>query len=248
MLKPTLLILAAVAASGQAPDTPPAFDVASIRVVQRAEGRRQESIHFSPDSLTIQNASLKSAIRCAWHVIDYQVQGPEWLNSDRFDIVAKSAAPATEDQLRVMLQTLLADRFKVVVHRQTKELQAYLLLIGKNGPKFQESKSDGESQIDAQKDKMSIVVQRTPLSQLTDMLSRVLQTPVVDKTGLTGRYDITINVAKYLQDLQPTNGPPDVVSVLMSGLQEELGLKLESKKTPLDLVIVDHAEKTPAEN
>ena len=80
------------------------------------------------------------------------------------------------------------------------------------------------------------------------MLSRVLQTPVVDKTGLTGRYDITINVAKYLQDLQPTNGPPDVVSVLMSGLQEELGLKLESKKTPLDLVIVDHAEKTPAEN
>jgi uncharacterized protein (TIGR03435 family) len=147
-----------------------------------------------------------------------------------------------------MLQTLLADRFKVVVHRQTKELQAYLLLIGKNGPKFQESKSDGESQIDAQKDKMSIVVQRTPISQLTDMLSRVLQTPVVDKTGLTGRYDITINVAKYLQDLQPTNGPPDVVSVLMSGLQEELGLKLESKKTPLDLVIVDHAEKTPAEN
>ena len=81
------------------------------------------------------------------------------------------------------------------------------------------------------------------------MLSKVLQTPVVDMTGLTGRYDITLNLAKYLGDLQPSGGgPPDIVGVLLAGVQEELGLKLESKKTPLDLLIIDSAEKIPAEN
>jgi uncharacterized protein (TIGR03435 family) len=154
-----------------------------------------------------------------------------------------------EDQIRLMLQTLLADRFKLTLHRQTKVFQAYLLTIGKNGPKFQESKSEGPSSIEPRKDTMSVVIGRTPLSQLTDVLSKVLQTPVIDMTGLTGRYDITLNLAKYLGDLQPSGGgPPDIVGILLAGVQEELGLKLESKKTPLDLIVIDSAEKIPAEN
>jgi uncharacterized protein (TIGR03435 family) len=208
-----------------------------------------DPVQFSPDSLTIRGATLKTAISWAYHVMEYQVQGPEWLNADRYDIAAKAGAPVPEDQIRLMLQTLLADRFKLTLHRQTKVFQAYLLTIGKNGPKFQESKSEGASSIVPRQDTMSVTISRTPLSQLTDMLSKVLQTPVVDMTGLTGRYDITLNLAKYLGDLQPSGGgPPDVVGVLLSGVQEELGLKLESKKTPLDLLIIDSAEKIPAEN
>jgi uncharacterized protein (TIGR03435 family) len=246
MRQTTLLsLLIATAALGQQP----AFDVASIRIAQRQQGMHLDPVQFSPDSLTIRGATLKTAISWAYHVMEYQVQGPEWLNADRYDIVAKAAAPVPEDQLRVMLQTLLADRFKVTLHRQTKVFQAYLLTIGKNGPKFQESKSEGASSIVPRQDTMSVTISRTPLSQLTDMLSKVLQTPVVDMTGLTGRYDITLNLAKYLGDLQPSGGgPPDVVGVLLSGVQEELGLKLESKKTPLDLLIIDSAEKIPAEN
>jgi uncharacterized protein (TIGR03435 family) len=240
-----LFLLIATAALGQ----PPAFDVASIRIAQRQQGMHLDPVQFSPDSLTIRGATLKTAISWAYHVMEYQVQGPEWLNADRYDIAAKAGAPVPEDQIRLMLQTLLADRFKLTLHRQTKVFQAYLLTIGKNGPKFQESKSEGASSIVPRQDTMSVTISRTPLSQLTDMLSKVLQTPVVDMTGLTGRYDITLNLAKYLGDLQPSGGgPPDVVGVLLSGVQEELGLKLESKKTPLDLLIIDSAEKIPAEN
>jgi uncharacterized protein (TIGR03435 family) len=225
---------------------PASFDVASVRA---SVGRARESIQVSPDSVTMRNVSLKSSLRWAYHVMDFQVQGPEWMGSDRFDIVAKSAGPADEAQLQAMMQELLADRFKVELHRQTREVQAYLLEVGKNGPKFQESQTEGESDIQAGKERMTVVtVQRAPMSQLIDMLSRVLQAPVVDMTGLKGRYDITIDIAKYLPDLQPATGPPDIVSVLMTGLQQELGLKVESKKTPLEFLIVDHVEKTPAEN
>ena len=173
-----------------------------------------------------------------------------WLDGDRFDISARSTGPVTVDQLRVMLQALLMDRFKMEVHRQTKELQAYVLTVGKGGPKFHESDTPGESAIEPQKERMAISVLRTPIAQLTDMLSRLLQTPVVDSTGLTGRYDVTIDAGKYLEDLKPPagGGIPDVVSVLMRGIQEELGLKLESKKMPLELIIVDRAERTPVEN
>ncbi len=246
MLRTTLpFFLIATAALGQTPS----FDVASIRIAKREQGMHLDPVQFSPDSLTIRAVTLKTAIAWAYHVMEYQVQGPEWLNADRYDFVAKAAAPVPEDQLRLMLQTLLADRFKLTLHRQTKVFQAYLLTIGKNGPKFQESKSEGASNIVPRQDTMSVVISRTPLSQLTEMLSKVLQTPVVDMTGLIGRYDITLNLAKYLQDLQPAGGgPPDVVGVLLSGVQEELGLKLEAKKTPLDLLIIDGAEKIPAEN
>ena len=246
MRRTTLLFfLIASTALGQ----PPAFDVASIRIAQREPGMHLDPVHFSPDSLTIRGATLKTAIAWAYHVMEYQVQGPDWLNADRYDIIAKAAAAVPEDQIRLMLQSLLADRFKLTLHRQNKVFQAYLLTIGKNGPKFQESKSEGPSSIEPKKETMSVVLSRTPITQLTDMLSKVLQTPVVDMTGLTGRYDITLNLAKYLGDLQPSGGgPPDIVGVLLAGVQEELGLKLESKKTPLDLLIIDSAEKIPAEN
>ena len=83
-------------------------------------------------------SALKSAIRWAYHVMDAQVVGPDWLANERYDIMAKAAGPAPEAELRVMLQALLAERFKLAVHRQTKEMSAYALTVGKNGPKFHE--------------------------------------------------------------------------------------------------------------
>ena len=247
----TAVLLLAFAVSCAAQTT---FDVASIHPSELArrggEGRGMEVIQPSPDSLTMRNVSLKGAMRWAYHVSYAQVQGPGWLDGDRFDISARAGASVTDDQLRAMLQALLADRFKMEVHRQTKEIQAYVLTVGKNGPKFHESATRGESAIEPQKDRLAISVQRTQIGQLTDVLSRILQTPVVDSTGLTGRYDVTIDAGKYIEDLKPPagGGIPDVLSVLMRGIQEELGLKLEAKKMPLELIIVDRAERTPSEN
>src|SRR5262249_43342619 len=158
--------------------------------------------------------------RWAYHVNDYQVSGPDMINRDRYDVVAKAPAAASEDQLRAMLQTLLADRFKLALHRQNKELSGYVLLVGKGGPKFQESTTQGESQIEPDQRRMVVTVQRTPVSQLVEMLSNILRTPVVDETGLNGKYDISINVAKYIAEMRhgdersPGDAPLDPISLI----------------------------------
>ena len=252
-------VFQAAAVFAQAPATP-AFDVASIRVsaIGRAggEGSRRENIQVTPDAVSMRNVSFKSATRWAFHVMDYQVNGPDWINNERYDINAKSAGPVAEEQLRLMMQTLLADRFKLVTHRVTKELPSYILTVAKGGPKFTESASEGEADIKPDQNRMSISVKRAPVSQLVDGLINVFRAPIIDETGLKGKYDITINVAKYVADFAPREGggaggggaPPDPLAIITRGLQEELGLKLDAKKMPIDLVVIDKADRVPVEN
>lgn len=257
MLPVSVMLFAATAAFGQTADAPvPTFDVASVKSSQPGAGgerRGRENIQVTPGTVTMRNVNLKSCIRWAYHVTEYQVTGPAWIDSERYEIVGKATGPANEEQLRLMVQALLQERFKLAVHRQTKELSAYVLVVGKGGLKVQESKTEGESSIDINQKQMSVNVQRTPVSQLADMLGNVLRAPVVDQTGLKGRYDVTLNVAKYAADMAAQgksidNGPMDPFALISMILQDEFGLKLEAKKMPLDMVIVDHAEKAPVEN
>ena len=243
----SLFTAGAVLAQPAAP--PPSFDVASIKLSPPGrEGGNSpfgDNIQATPGSLTMRRITLKAGIAWAYHVFEYQVNGPEWIGSERYDIAAKAASPTTTAELRVMLQALLADRFQLTLHRQTKEMQAFVLTVGKNGPKFHESKTEGDSSIQPDPKAMSISVQRVPIAQMIDPLARMFQIPVIDMTGLKGRYDVTMNIAKYI----PQNGEKmDPLSIIQTGLQEELGLKLEARKMPVDLLIVDHAEKGPVEN
>jgi len=252
MTIPAPILAAAVLlapAFAQTPPAAPSFEVASVKVSAMGEGKNRETIQATPGSLSMRNITLKSCIRWAYHVMDPQVSGPEWLNSQRYDIVGKAAGPAKEDELRPMLQTLLASRFKLELHRETRELSVFLLVVGKNGPKFKVSQTEGESSIEPQRKTMEVVIQRAQVSQLVDALANIFHTPVIDMTGLTGKYDITINASKYI-DRQGggSDGPPDPLALIMQGLQEELGLKLEAKKQPVELLVIDHAEKTPTEN
>lgn len=227
----------------------PAFEVASIRASQggKGEGSRRENIQASPGSLNMRNVTLKSAIRWAYHVMDYQVSGPDWINFDRYDISAKAADDAPDKQLQSMLQALLAERFKLTLHRETKELPCFVMVAAKGGIKFHESQTEGEPVLNPDKTRMSVEVKGIPATQFVEMLSNILRAPVINNTGLSGRYDATINFSKYLPDGSGKEGF-DPISTILLGLQEELGLKLESKKMPLDLLIVDHAEKVPVEN
>ncbi|HTS64654.1 MAG TPA: TIGR03435 family protein [Candidatus Acidoferrales bacterium] len=247
--------LFAAAAMGQTP----AFDVASVRASQGGGGGRGMNpfgnrVVVSPDSVIMRNISFRSCVGWAYHVMDYQVSGPDWIGSERYTITAKAAGEVPEDELRLMMQNLLAERFKMAVHRQTKEMQAYLLQVAKGGVKLKESTSEGEADIKPDQQRMTVSVQRTPVSQLIDVLSNIFRAPVIDETGLKGKYDITVNVAKYIADFGPAGAgrtsevPPDPLNIVTRALQEELGLKLEPKKTAVDLVIVDHAEKVPVEN
>lgn len=225
----------------------PAFDVASVRATQarRGEGDWRDDIQASPGSLIMRNVTLKAAIRWAYHVMNYQVTGPDWLEIDHYNISGKAGGPVDEDQLRQMLQSLLAERFKLEFHRQTKEMQVFSLMVGKGGAKIHESEVEGEPVMNPDKSRMVVDVKGMPASYVVDMLSRVLHAPVINNTGLNGRYDATVHLSKYMPD---GSTPFDPIATIIVAMQEEFGLKLESKKMALDLLIIDHAEKVPVEN
>src|ERR1039457_2503231 len=223
----TLILFAATAAFGQTADSPaPAFDVASVKASQPGQpgpggGRgRRDNIQVSPGTVTMRNVSLKSSIRWAWHVSEFQVSGPDWLDSERYEITGKAPGAATEEQLRLMMQTLLRERFKLALHRQTKELSAYVLLVGKNGPKVQETKTEGEASIDINQRQLSVNVQRAPMSQLIDMMSNLLQIgkngPKVQETKTEGEASIDINQRQLSVNVQ--RAPMSQLIDMMSNL------------------------------
>ncbi|MEO8371658.1 MAG: TIGR03435 family protein [Candidatus Solibacter sp.] len=253
-MKPALLILlaasAAYAQTAPVPDTA-GFDAVSVKPAKPARGMDgMPTIKATPGMVVVRNTSIKGAVAWAYRVTEPQVTGPDFLDSQRFDMIAKAAGPADESAMRLMMQAMLKDRFKLEFHRQNKEMQTYVLTIGKNGFKAKESKSEGEMAMEPNQAAMSVTISRAPISQLVNMLGQVVRAPVLDNTGLTGRYDLTLNIAKYAADMAERGKEMsmDPLALIVPILQEELGLKLESKKVALDLLVIDHVEKAPIEN
>ena len=251
----------------QSPAAPsPQFDVASIK--PNNSGANPSSVRVAPGGrLTAFNASLRSFITQAYQIPDFELSGgPAWMNSDRYDIEARGPATATPEQIMQMLQALLADRFQLKIHRETRELPVYALLIGKNGSKLEPSRGgdcwDPTAGIppptpDARPcggfrnapNEMSGV--KVPMYRFVLNLSRFLGRTVIDKTGLGGAYDITL---KWTPDesqafLAPAGQPPSDSSgpSIFTAVQEQLGLRLESQKGPVEVLVIDHVEK-PSEN
>jgi bla regulator protein blaR1 len=232
---------------------PPAFDVASVKRSQ--PGGTRTGVGTDPGRLTIRNASLKFCIEWAYGVKDYQVSGPDWLDSDRFDIVAKAGVLALEDRLRLMLRALLADRFKLALHRETKELPVYALTVVKDGVKIHEV-SAGMSKSRGGRGHLS--GQKVSMLEFADLLTRGaprdIDRPVIDRTGLKGVFDITLDwmpaSAGPLGEAAEGRGAIEAVPGpdIFRALQQQLGLKLESQKGPVEILVIDHAEKVPTAN
>jgi uncharacterized protein (TIGR03435 family) len=237
----------------------PAFEVASIRPNKTGgersgregngrEGSGRENIITSPGTLSMRNVTLKSCIKWAYNVQDAQVSGPDSLSVDRFDVLAKASDAAPDTQLRLMLQRLLADRFKLALHRESKTMAGYALVVGKNGPKLRTSEGEGEP--DVQSWNLRMTAKRFSTTDLAGLMAVPLQTPVVDMTGLKGRYDFTLDASPFFSidtpidksDMQAT-----VASVFQQALEQQLGLKLEGRKIPVEVLVIDHTEK-PSEN
>ena len=162
MLRPigsvSLFLFSACLAFSQTAAAPPAFEVASVKVDtvganqgmgRGGMGRGREIVTPSPAGITMINVRLKTVIQWAYHVQPVQISGPGWLDVDRYDVVAKAAGATLEDQLRLMMQTLLADRFKLALHRESKEMPAYVITVAKSGLKIKitESTSEGDMSI-----------------------------------------------------------------------------------------------------
>ena len=237
----TLSVFVSLALADDAPST---FEVASIRPSQ--EGR--EAVDVLPGSITMHNMRLTGAIRWAYNVLDVQVSGPDWLNTTRFDIVAKAGAPAKEPEMRKMMQKLLAERFKLEFHRQTKEVNAMVLTVAKGGHKLKEVGQEGSPSFST--GKLNLTGKGATITQLISFLSREIRLPIVDQTGLTGRYDYFMDINAYITDeMRNQSGPPvEAPSIIANALQAQLGLKVEAKKMPLEVLVIDKMEKTPTDN
>jgi uncharacterized protein (TIGR03435 family) len=301
-----LMLAGLLTAVGLWAQAPTEFEAASIKPAAPMEkniGMRGGPGTPSPGQMTFTNVSLAQIIERAYGVKSYQLSGPDWMSSARFDISAKVPAGATKAQSNVMLQNLLADRFKLILHHSTKESSIYVLLVAKGGPKLKESSKEstdgaasalppsgqgmdgpgrgmmgkdgkpqlppgtqkgtpmiiGEGQMIAPGGIIRMIRNGATIGEFLNVLAQQLDRPVVDMTGLGGRYDITLDFAIDPSITQarmaamgegpegaaadPSSGP-----TMFSALKEQLGLRLEARKGPVDLLVIDSVQKTPTEN
>ena len=227
------------------------FDVASIKPstmwTAGGEGTKRSQIEHSADSLTMRNVDLGEMVQWAFGLQPYQISGQNRLGDKRYDVRAKSTDPASMPQMRVMLQGLLASRFKLTVHREPKMTSVFELVVAKGGAKLPPNKAD---QLPASYARESLprvvdggfVFMNASMGDFSEQLSllRPIGVPVLDRTGIKGVYDITLKSAASAI-LQP-DGPS-----LFTLIQEQLGLRLVAAKDVIPILIVDHAEE-PSEN
>jgi uncharacterized protein (TIGR03435 family) len=341
------LALLAVPVLAQTPASAPAFEVASIKpappvtalAAQIQAGKMHVGMSVDGARVDIGFMSLGDLLPLAFKVKPYQVTGPDWMRQERWDILAKIPDGGSKDQVPEMLLALLTDRFKLAVHRDTKELPIYALVVGKNGPKLKESTDDtpagdansnglavlppppppppgggpgrggpppgpgrGAMVIGTPQGQMSVSatgrgaeikggpngnmrinmgengVMRMEMSKMTmaalaDSLAPFVDRPVIDETGLKGNYQVTLEMP--MEDLMrmararvpeianlpgaggggpgaggaagaPTASDPSGSSIFQT--VQQLGLRLEPRKAPVETIVVDHLEKTPTEN
>ncbi|HEY1744811.1 MAG TPA: TIGR03435 family protein [Granulicella sp.] len=242
----------------------PMFDVVSIKPNKSGSGNNN-STSFSGESFSATNISVKMLLEDAYDVKQDLISGlPGWASSDRFDIHAKVVEPdlellkkLTPKQAEGMLQAILVDRFQLKVHTETKTLPVYEMVVVKDGPKFKASAPEGspedKSPNDVARGAMTVqsTVQNTeltghaiPLASFANMLTDQLHRTVIDKTGLTGQYDLLL---KWTSDDTSDASSDSSTPSIFTALQEQLGLKLQSSKGPVDTLVVDRVEM-PSEN
>jgi uncharacterized protein (TIGR03435 family) len=279
------LLLATMGVAQQKSDSVAAtaqFEVASIRPTE-ARGQHGITAHGGPgtsDPTRIEwtNTSVTLILQRALHAYLYQIVRPAWVDTQSYDITATLPPGTTKEQFGQMLINLLEDRFHLALHRETRELPGFELVLGKNGAKLREAapadsdnaepvapdasvppKTDPNGFPVVDRPGVAIAMKMKPgasvplvyltaraqaLGELVHMLGDQLGRPVVDKTGLTGKYDYTLEFpAMESPDAQDEAGPS-----ILTAVQKQLGLKLESKRVPLEMVIVDHSDKTPSGN
>lgn len=242
------MIFLALAASGQQPAA--RFEVASVKKAESGgpPGDIPRNMDASPGHFAMRNVPMRYMLEWAYRLQDYEIAGPEWIKADdRYDILAKAAGPATDEEMRPMLQALLLERFQMKVHRETRAMTAYVLLPGKGAAKVKESAPGSDSRIIPGKNEL-VTFQHFALSRLTFLLTRRMGRPVLNQTGLTGIYDYTIDIS----GLSEFSGQPDPAASgmsIFSAVENDLGLKLEGRKQqPIEVLVIDAVNKVPTAN
>ena len=243
-----IVTLMAVSASVSLAQSGPIFEVASVKRVTSGPnpGDIPRNMDTNPGHFAMYNVPLRYVIEWAYDLKDFQIMGPEWIKADeRYDIVAKADGPVPTDKIRLMVQSLIRDRFQMKSHTEKKEISCYVLLPGKGAAKLKEASPDGQPTISGSPTRTTFHNQ--PVSRFTFMLTRRLDRPVLDLTGLKGTYDFAID----LSGLGFGGNPPSAESTgpsVFTAVQSDLGLKLEGRKQSIDILIIDSVQRLPVQN
>jgi uncharacterized protein (TIGR03435 family) len=241
---------------------PLAFEAAEIKLNKSNEHPFSDDL-LPSGQLRIVNASLRMLIAKAYRVqLDALANAPSWIDADRYDVVAKSKPGAVMDDIRAMLQALLAERFKLAVHREEKVAPAYVLTVGKGGPKLKSAEpsaspggplcapADGPGPSEQFHMLCPHITIAQLASRLQEMAPRYITMPVINRTGIDGIYEIRLD---WTPMANPQGGD-DLPTIETAGgftifdAVAKLGLKLEKSKLPVPIIVIDHIERLPVEN
>jgi uncharacterized protein (TIGR03435 family) len=232
------------------------FEVASAKPSD--PNARGSTINFPNGKFTATNTPARNLITIAYDVQPFQIEGaPNWVADQRFDVLAKMPDGVVKGEhdpnrlpvMRAALQALLADRFRLTIHRETKVMPAYVLVAAKGGAKLKETTDDGRG-LSVNQDRGKLVAERLSMAMLARMLSGSLGSAVVDQTGIKGVFDLTLEWTP--DEVQSPGKPageaaePAVGPSIFTALQEQLGLKLEKQKAPVEMIVIDRIEKPTA--
>jgi uncharacterized protein (TIGR03435 family) len=237
-----ICILLAAPALGQQ------FEVVSIK----PNNSMSYSSHSRTDQgmMTGNNVTLRSLILRAYGIKDYQLDGPDWLGSQRFDISARIPDSVSSKSLErqkyraafeSMMQSMLVERFKLATHRDHRSMGVYALVVGKSGIKFREVPPGGPSNSDS--NNTHYTGSGVSMDRFAEFLSQHTDVPVLDFTGLKGVYTLKLDWQGKEDNTDAPAGPG-----ITEAVQDQLGLRMERRKAPVEILVVDHIEKTPTEN
>jgi uncharacterized protein (TIGR03435 family) len=199
----------------------------------------------------MRNVTLRSCIQWAYSVRDFQIEGPAVLTSNRYDITAKAPKPIPTEQLRLMLQALLAERFQLALHRETRELPVYGLRTANRETKLQPSNSDAPASM--RPNAGSLEFHNMSMAEFADRLPArpfSLDRPVIDKTALSGKFDFSMKLADNIVELKRAVERSELeqdTSIFTAPLRE-LGLRLQPEKGSVEMLVIDRVQKTPVAN
>src|SRR6185369_10440530 len=239
------------AAFAQSDASQAVFDVADVHV--SPPGSNDNFGFLRPGRVELRGKTLLGLIRLAYDVDDEKVSGgPSWLDTARFDIIAKAAPGTSQEALKTMLQNLLAERFKLTTHKEEKQLPVFVLTVAKRPLMKESSPGQTDCKRDGNAGALSLTCHNLTMSALAESLRSVaggyFNHPVIDRTGLKGEYDFTIKwVAKARVGMPGPDGEAPGVS-MFDALEKQLGLKVESQTQSFPVIVVDQAKDKPTDN
>jgi uncharacterized protein (TIGR03435 family) len=242
----------------QPPANPTSFEVVDVKISKSTNSVPSKERFLPGGRVELPNFTMRSLIMGAYSVRENMVTGgPNWLDSDRFDVVAKAAADTPLATLRLMIQTMLAERFKLAIHREAKVMPVYALVVGKRGPSLQQAAGSGRPNCTSRTIGVGVINRDCHNLTMADLALQLpglspayVDLPVVDLSDLKGGYDFSLeySVRGRGDAGRSGDGAGDSTGATMFEAVEQLGLKLEPRKLAVSVIVIDHVERVPTGN